>query len=126
MHLRNCVGDDVGDDAAPAGVNGGDDFSGSIAQQNRHAVGGADGEDFFGVGCEKGIGLLAVFKSWGIGVGDDAAVDLMNEATIARSGENRRLEELVVLLDSIGVVLDGAAGGVAEVQAVHGRGAYSA
>lgn len=52
-----CLGDGVGDHAAPPGVDGGDPPSIGGGQEDRNTVGGADGEEACGVIAEQGVGL---------------------------------------------------------------------
>ena len=55
LHAANCLLGDAGESAAPAGVNGSDRAFFWIDEENRHAIGGLDGEEQAGLICNGGV-----------------------------------------------------------------------
>ena len=135
--------EDAGDDAAPAGVDGGDDGAVIGGEEDGDAIGGADGEEDTGEGGDEAVGgkLAGVavadfggegFGVLGIGFGGDAfdaaAVDLRDprprQGGTIEGGE----EAAEVFLDIFGGVFEAAFGGagIAEVEGGAGAGGDAA
>jgi hypothetical protein len=115
--LFDGVRNDVGDDAAPAGVDSGDCVAIRGRQQDWNAIGDADCERALRIVSYQGIRLDATreFRT-GHDDRDLAAVNLMHPAARVFGTTDRTLEDPVVVVDARPIVLHVAAVGISQVE----------
>lgn len=133
---RTAAGDDPGDQARPARVRRGGDTGDRVGEQDRHAVGGEDGEGETALGGDDGVDPRDRAVPPGrVDHGDVGPVHLVHPDHPGRVDAQRLGRQLPVGGDGSGVVADRAAEvellvrngvhsappvGEAEVRAVHG------
>ena len=124
--LLDGAGDDAGDDAAPAGVNGGDGRAVFRGEQDRGAVGNADGGELVRLRDDDGVGVgVNVERFVGSGDGNRAAVHLMDAKNGSIGDLKRGLDAAIVFAEVFGRIL-WSSGGVAKVEGIEGRRADAA
>jgi len=126
-HALDSEGEDAGDDAAPAGVDGGDNFAVICGEENGDAVSVFDAEEAGGVIGHQGIGAGAAGEdvAWVDGA-DVGLVDLADPAALAAGRAEGGGESAVVFFDVFGGVFEGGIAGDAEVEGGEGGGGNTA
>jgi pantetheine-phosphate adenylyltransferase len=126
-HTVNRRGDDTGDDAAPTGVNRGDCAAIRGGDEHREAIGGTHGDRAMFIAADEGIGAGGDVEGFqGLNMGHDRAVHLVNPQGRIGWASDRAKQAGVVGPNSIVLVLNGGAGGVAEIQGIKRGWAYAA
>ncbi len=111
LHFADSFGDDAGQGATPAGMNGSDGALSRVDEENGDAIGGLDAEEDAGAVGDRGVALTD-YRRRGVEEMDDVGVDLLQGDEFHVGGAKGGLETAAVLQD----VFLGVPFGEAEIQ----------